>query len=112
MTQPDFSAIDAADTDSLYRLIASVLMVPPEAVQPHVDLVYELGAESIDFLDLLFSLDELAGGRVLPEAWSAWQKQRLPDATDGSGITPSILAEFVAHQRATLAATSTAEGAA
>lgn len=99
MTEPGPAGIDPADTASLYRLIAHVLTVPLEAVQPDVDLVYELGAESIDFLDLLFSLDELTGARVLPEAWSAWLQQRLPAAKGGAGITPAIVAEFVAHQR-------------
>jgi acyl carrier protein len=100
------------DTEPLFRLIASVLMVPVDAVQPDVDLVYDLGAESIDFLDLMFSLDELVGGRVLPETWSAWLDERFPEAKSGKGITPAIMAEFVTFQRERFAAGQPLGGAA
>lgn len=111
MTDQAQHVVARADDDPLNRLIAGVLMVPLEAVSPDVDLVYELGAESIDFLDLLFSLDELVGGRVLPETWSGWLRERLPESQAGQGITPAILAEFVAYQRSVLSAPAS-EGAA
>jgi acyl carrier protein len=112
MTEPGHAGSDPAETAALYRLIASVLTVPVESVQPDVDLVYDLGAESIDFLDLLFRLEELADERVPPEAWSAWLRQRLPDIRTGRGITPAIVAEFVAYQRAGPATARSAAGAA
>jgi acyl carrier protein len=89
----------SSDAAAIHRIIVEVLRVPPERVHPDADLVYELGAESIDFLDLLFSLDTLVGTRVLPERWGTWLKQRLPGVNDGSGITPRVIEEFVVSYR-------------
>lgn len=100
MSSPSESRPESSDAAVLRRLIADVLSVPPESVHPDADLVYELGAESIDFLDLLFSLDPLVGSRVLPEHWAAWVEERLPDARAGRGITPRVLEEFVIFYRA------------
>jgi acyl carrier protein len=86
--------------EEVNALIARVLTVPLDTVRPDLDLVYDLGAESIDFLDLLFSLDPLVGTRVLPEQWTAWIRARLPESNAGEGITPGIIHEFALHCRA------------
>lgn len=100
-TLPDSATADSA---AIGRMIAEVLRVPAESVHPDADLVYELGAESIDFLDLLFSLDELVGSRVLPERWGMWIRQRLPADSAGRGITPRVIEEFVVYYRASTVA--------
>lgn len=101
-------SLTAAESETIRGIVATVLQVPIASVQPDTDLVYELGAESIDFLDLLFNLDELAGTRVLPEVWGTWIRGRLPGADQSQGITPRILEEFVLYYR-TLPALATGE---
>ena len=39
------------------ELVAAVLSVEPSEVKPHSSLIDDLGAESIDFLDLVFRLE-------------------------------------------------------
>jgi acyl carrier protein len=89
----------STDAAAIQHIIANVLRVPLEKVQPDSDLVGELGAESIDFLDLLFNLDELVGRHVLPEHWGTWLKERLPPGTPRRVITPRIIEEFVVSYR-------------
>lgn len=89
----------SADVAAIRAIIVNVLRVPPEKVLPDSDLVSDLGAESIDFLDLLFSLDDLVGRHVLPEHWGAWLRQRFPAGTSGR-LTPRIIEEFVVFYRA------------
>lgn len=101
MSSPPTTGADA-DAAAIRRIIADVLKVAPDRVHPEADLVRDLGAESIDFLDLLFSLDALVGGRVLPERWGAWLKQRLPAGSAGHGITPLVIEEFVVFYRDSL----------
>jgi acyl carrier protein len=93
------SAAATTDAAAISRIIANVLRVPVERVHPDAELIHELGAESIDFLDLLFNLDELTGRRVLPEHYGAWLRQRFPGGGDGHGITPRLIEEFVVFYR-------------
>ena len=112
MTTPVAAEWRTDDEVALHAIIARVLMVPVAAVQPGSDLVYDLGAESIDFLDLLFSMDELVGRRVLPESWGAWLSGRLPDMVGNRGITAAIVGEFARHQRSLHLEAAQAGGAA
>ena len=50
--------------DQLRKLIAVVLSLPIEDVKPDARLIDDLGAESIDFLDLRFRLEESFGLKV------------------------------------------------
>lgn len=92
--------LDPADTDAVHRLIARVLHVPELQVVAAADLIHDLGAESIDFLDLIFGLDPIVEGHVKPEQWGEWLKQRFPDGAQGASLTVGVFEEFAASCRA------------
>jgi acyl carrier protein len=46
------------------RIVCEVLVVPREVVTLDANLIDDLGAESIDFLDLLFRFEELLGKKI------------------------------------------------
>jgi acyl carrier protein len=75
-------------------ILVRVLMVDVSDLEPEAELVRDLGAESIDFLDLLFQLEDLVGRRVTPEEWDGWITGRLPDPRYGKGITVDVIKEF------------------
>ena len=52
--------------DSVVPIVADALAVPVDRVQPYSSLIDDLGAESIDFLDILFRL-EAAFSIEIPE---------------------------------------------
>ena len=103
-------APESADAAAIHRIIADVLKVPLENVRPDSDLMFELGAESIDVLDLLFNLDSLVGARVLPERWGEWLRAQSPRFSGGRGITPRAVEEFVVGYRASLTPQPAARG--
>jgi len=82
--------------ERLKPLLVEVLGVRPEAIHPESVLVEDLGAESIDLLDLSFRIEErfkvaLEANEIEREA-----KQRLGDRLyeqDGC-LTPEALAEI------------------
>ena len=58
---------DPQDVDARVRqIVASALDVPVERVRRHSSLINDLGAESIDFIDIVFRL-ESAFGIEIPE---------------------------------------------
>lgn len=85
---------------SVRTVIEQVLMVPVERIRPEAELVRDLGAESIDFLDLLFGLEDALGLRLPPELWTEWVAGRLPDLSRGQGITVAIVEEFALERMA------------
>lgn len=76
------------------EILIRVLLVDMSDLEPEAELVGDLGAESIDFLDLLFQLEDLVGRRVPPEEWERWITTRLPDPRYGTGITVTVIQEF------------------
>lgn len=84
-------------TDLIRGVVADVLVVPPETVGPDTALVGELGAESIDFLDLVFRLEESLGVRVPIERWDAYLGARVAGREDLDRITPAFVLGFVAE---------------
>jgi acyl carrier protein len=85
--------------DAVRGMISEVLMVPRDQIRPDSALVADLGAESIDFLDLVFRIEDLAGHRIPTTAWANFIRERLPGATLSSAITMAIVVEFAAHER-------------
>jgi acyl carrier protein len=74
-------------------IVADALDQPSEKVTPDASLVDDLGAESIDFLDIVFRL-ESAFGLKIPED-EIWQ-----GAFEGVGDDPALLAARLAELKA------------
>jgi acyl carrier protein len=51
-------------TQALRELIARALFVPVERVRPEASLIYDLGAESVDLLDLAVKIEDRFGAAV------------------------------------------------
>lgn len=85
-------------TAPVRSIVADVLMVPLADVQPDTSLG-GLGAESIDFLDLIFRIEEVIGKKVPVSRWEAFITARLPGADLSRAITPAIVVEFAEQER-------------
>jgi acyl carrier protein len=79
---------------AILRIVSEVLVVPEEAIRPGSALVADLGAESIDFLDLIFRLEEQLGVRVPVERWDAYIRARRPPFDPATDITPEFVLAF------------------
>ena len=82
--------------DELKPLLVEVLGVPAEKIRLDSVLVSELGAESIDLLDLSFRLEEKFRVRIEANEIEREAKRRLPDGVyekDGY-LTEAALAEI------------------
>jgi len=95
----DPSLVGGNELQALVRgVIADVLMVAPEAVTPDSRLVADLGAESIDFLDLIFRIEEALQMKIPPDRWSEFVSERLPDRNLATAITTDIVVEFAERE--------------
>jgi len=82
--------------DELKPLLVEVLGVPAEKIRLDSVLVSELGAESIDLLDLSFRIEEKFRVRIEANEIEREAKRRLPDGVyekDGY-LTEAALAEI------------------
>jgi acyl carrier protein len=79
--------------------VAEVLMIPLESVRDDAALMRDLGAESIDLLDLLFRLEEALGEKVPVQRWEEFLRRRLAGTDAAAGITPEVVVAFVEEQR-------------
>ncbi len=77
------------------RLIADVLAVPLERVQPETALSAELGAESIDYVDLIFRLEDAFAISITVARWTEFLHERLPEGDYGQRITTELVEEFL-----------------
>jgi len=80
------------------QIIADVLVVALEEVQPGKALVRDLGAESIDFMDLVFRLEDALGFRIPFPRWQRFIEETL------QGQTPEGVREFQEETGAPLSA--------
>ena len=85
-------------TEAVRTIVGQVLMVPAADVHPESSLV-GLGAESIDFLDLIFRIEEIIGKKVPVTRWEAFVNARLPGADLSRAITLAIVVEFAEQER-------------
>ena len=76
------------------RLVADVLVVPLEQVTMESALIADLGAESIDFLDLVFQLEEALGKRIPFTSWQRYLEERLGTADLSQTITTEVVRDF------------------
>ena len=98
---PDGPTLVERDLDAAVRdIIAHVLMVDIAEVEPHRALVAELGAESIDFLDLVFRIEDVVGKKIPLSEWQVFVSERLPGADLSMAITVAIVQEFARRQAA------------
>ncbi len=84
--------------ETVRAIIADVLMVAPTDVRPDAALIAELGAESLDFLDLVFRLEDALARKIPVNRWQDFLRQRLPAADLSRAITPSIVLEFAQRE--------------
>jgi acyl carrier protein len=77
------------------RIVAEVLVVPLEQVTPGSALVADLGAESIDFLDLVFHLEEALDRRIPFTRWQRYVEERFGTGDLSQAITTSVVRDFV-----------------
>jgi len=62
-------------------------------VEPEKSLVADLGAESIDFLDLVFRLEDVLGKEITAAYFDHWVQKRL-DESGQSEVTVALMNEF------------------
>lgn len=74
-------------------IIADVLFVSEEEVKAEKSLIRDLGAESIDFLDLVFRLEDVVGRKVTVAHFDQWVEERLAKA-ETPDVTVAIMTEF------------------
>jgi acyl carrier protein len=94
----DPSLVGSDLTDTVRDIVANVLMVAPANVRPETPL-YDLGAESIDYLDLIFRIEEAIGKKVPVSHWESFVRERLPGADLRLAITVAIVVEFAERER-------------
>lgn len=95
----DTPLVDGRPLDALVRaIVAEVLVVPPEAVRPDAALIRDLGAESIDFMDLVFRLEESLGRRIPYTRWQLFLEERLAGRDPATGITPELVEQFARRE--------------
>jgi acyl carrier protein len=82
------------------RTIADVLMVPLERVRPDTPLVAGLGAESIDFIDLVFHLEEALRRQIPIAHWTRFVEERLRGRDLATAITAEFVREFAEWETA------------
>lgn len=85
--------------EAVRGIVAEVLMVPRDSVHADTALVAELGAESIDFLDLIFRIEETLGKKIPSARWDAFVTERLPGADLSRAITTAVVVEFAEQER-------------
>ena len=78
----------------IQRIVADVLVVPLEQVTPDSALVADLGAESIDFLDLVFHLEEALDRRIPFTRWQRYVEERFGTGDLSRTITTSVVRDF------------------
>ncbi len=74
-------------------IIADVLFVSEEDVKAEKSLIRDLGAESIDFLDLVFRLEDVVGRKITVAHFDQWMEERLARA-ETPDVTVAIMTEF------------------
>jgi len=97
---PDSQVVGRGDLEEVVRgIVAEVLMLPPDGVRADSALVADLGAESIDFLDLIFRIEEKLGRKIPTSRWEEFVNSRLAGADLSRAITTAIVVEFAERER-------------
>jgi acyl carrier protein len=86
--------------DLVRRIVAEVLVVPLDKVRPESALVADLGAESIDFQDQVFRLEQALGRKIPLDRWGSFVQERLDGQDLDHAITTEVFREFAEHEAA------------
>ncbi len=78
-------------------IIADVLFVSEDDVKVEKSLIEDLGAESIDFLDLVFRLEDVLGRKITVAHFDQWVRERLTGA-ETPDVTVAIMTEFALEE--------------
>lgn len=79
---------------AVVQAVADVMLVAPDTLRPETRLIVELGAESIDFLDLVFRLEDVIGKRIPASHWGRFIHDRFGDRDASDCITVATVQEF------------------
>jgi acyl carrier protein len=97
----DPALVGSGSLDSLVqRLVADVLVLPIEQVTMERALIADLGAESIDFLDLVFQLEEALSKRIPFTRWQSYLTERFGTGDLSQTITIEVVRDFAAREAA------------
>jgi acyl carrier protein len=95
----DPALVGSGSLESLVqRLVADVLVVPIEQVTMERALIADLGAESIDFLDLVFQLEEALSKRIPFTRWQSYLTERFGTGDLSQTITTEVVRDFAARE--------------
>jgi acyl carrier protein len=95
----DPALVNGRDLDQVIRgVVAEVLVISADQVTPGIALIRDLGAESIDFLDLVFQLEEALGTRIPYTRWQRFLETRLAGADLSVAITPEVVRAFAEEE--------------
>ncbi len=85
--------------DAVRSIVAEVLMVSVTDVRDESALIGDLGAESIDFLDLVFRIEDVVGRKIPASHWEAFITGRLRGQDLSRAITTAVVVEFAERER-------------
>lgn len=92
--------VDRGSLAAVVQVVADVLLVAPQTLRPDTRLVFDLGAESIDFLDLVFHLEDVIGKPIPASHWGRFIHDRFGDGNVSDLITVDTVREFAEHEAA------------
>lgn len=79
-------------------LIAEVLTVPRSSVHLDSALMHDLGAESLDFMDLVFRIEDALSRDIPMGRWERFVEERLPSGDHARTITAEVVREFAERE--------------
>lgn len=85
-------------SDVVQQLVADVLVISVNEVQPGRALIRDLGAESIDLMDLVFRLEEALDMRIPFTRWQRFVEVNLAGRDAAAGITPEFVQAFAQQE--------------
>lgn len=87
--------------DELVRdIVAEVLVISADDVRQGAALIRDLGAESIDFMDLVFRLEDALETRIPYTRWQRFLESRFAGADLSAAITPEVVQAFAEEEMA------------
>jgi acyl carrier protein len=85
-------------SDVVQQLVADVLVISLNEVQPGRALIRDLGAESIDLMDLVFQLEDALDTRIPFTRWQQFVEVNLAGRDAAAAITPEFVEAFAQQE--------------